>query len=204
MEVEGGVVQLGDRTGPAHPRVVDDHVDPAELVERAAHDRSGPVERRHVGVVGSRPPAGQLDGVDGGAGEVEVVDDDRRARSCEREGVRPAESAPRAGDHGDLALEERHGRRVDHSPEPAATSGRRASGARPSPSRAIVPHFQEAGPVTPQSVTSPSAAGIVNATSPSTTVCGTTAPSTQATASAADTPGGGATSIVTPPPEIRT
>ena len=57
--------------------------------------------------------------------------------------------------------------------------------------------------MTAQSVVSFSDAGSVNSTSPSTTVCGTTAPSTQATASAADTPGGGATSIVMPPPEIR-
>ncbi len=90
-------------------RVVHEHVDVTERVERVLHDRRGAVPRGRRGV-GDRGAAGGLDlGDDAGrvgtGATAGVVHEHRRALGGEQARVLAADAAARASDDHDLAVE---------------------------------------------------------------------------------------------------
>ena len=95
--------------------VVDEDVDPAEVVDRLPTSCAAPTKSATFAPFASaRPPFASISATTCCAGEVvalagqraaEVVDDDVRARLGEGQRVRPADAAPGAGDDRDLARE---------------------------------------------------------------------------------------------------
>ena len=97
--------------------VVDQDVEPAELVDRLLHHRRGLLEVGHVGAVRHRPAARRLDRGDdlvgrrlpralAGERDAVVVDHDGRAVRGQLERVRPADAAARSGDDRDATLQQ--------------------------------------------------------------------------------------------------
>ena len=100
------------------PRVVDEDVEPAEGVQRMVYEPLGSREVGDVLPVRDGLAAGRGDLVDNllrrrvlglaHHGDPEIVDEHTRARLCERERVRPADSAAGTGDDRDLSAEVGH------------------------------------------------------------------------------------------------
>ena len=110
------VGQLPERVVAEDPRVVDDHIEPAERGRRDVDDRLATLGGGDAVVRRHRPPAGRQDLGDhpvgalvGASGAVdrdaEVVHHHRRTPACELERVRPAEPVGRAGDQHDPSVE---------------------------------------------------------------------------------------------------
>jgi hypothetical protein len=104
-EVVGVLARGGVRRAQAG--VVDQDVDPAELVHAGLHDLGAVLDRRHVG--GHRDAAAPQP-LDGGAGLLQALDaaggdDDVGAGLGQAAGEVDAEPGRGAGDHGDLAVE---------------------------------------------------------------------------------------------------
>ena len=104
---------------PQDPGVVDEHVEPAELVDRLRDQRLTAVPARDVVEVRGRLPAGGDDLVDHLLGRTlvgalaarlaaEIVDDDRGALGGEEQRLRPPDPATRTRDDRDLAVELTH------------------------------------------------------------------------------------------------
>ena len=102
------VVEVLEVAGQRDAGVVDDHVDPAELLG------DGRGVRRHRGAVGDVEAvaahlarAGGLDQVDGlgEPGLVDVGEREQRAAAGDVEGQRAADAGAGAGDHDDLVVE---------------------------------------------------------------------------------------------------
>jgi hypothetical protein len=99
--------------------VVDEHVEPAEGVDRLVHECFGAAPRRDAVVVRDRVAALRLDLVDHllrgcGVGSfatrraAEVVHDHRGTFGCEEQRVRTTDTAAGTGDDRDLAVEVAH------------------------------------------------------------------------------------------------
>jgi len=118
------LVLLGDGVPPRHPGVVDEQVDPAELLDRGVDERAEVLRATHIAGDGERPGArGELlDLVDhlGERVELAIGEDDVGSLECEQCGGGATHPARRSGDDrggtgdrtgGELEERERGGRR---------------------------------------------------------------------------------------------
>ena len=124
-------LQVLDRLEAGRRRVVDEVVEPAELLARRVEEAVDVLRRLHVGLHGDRPPAALLDPGDDLLRQVLVdlvVDDDRAALVGQRERQRAADPARAAGDQRDLAGREA---RLAAISRPPARRSRRGRGRRP-------------------------------------------------------------------------
>jgi hypothetical protein len=108
------VGHLLDDVVPRVARVVHDHVEPAEALDRGAHDALAEVLGGHVAVAGHRAAARLLDERDGllGGRVVEVVHHHRGPVPCQPQRHLLADTSPGAGHDRHLAVELSHGFRL--------------------------------------------------------------------------------------------